>query len=510
MTQFSPGSLAAVLLVVLAGIGAGTVPVGAAQPDVQIASATVTPEQPAPGENARIDVTIANLESSDDTIEVTDVYVRKAGEAQDRARVTDVGSVSPDGEITVPISTSFEDAGYKQLTVNTVVEDGDGDVHTYTRPLYVTVDEPDDALVSFATDEIVAGERERVNVTVANGDDEEITGVQFELNSSGTVADAERVTGSLTSGATRTYQYDLSFPEPTSGTLTGTITYTTDEGVTRTATESVSVDVVEPTVRSGFSADSGPPGNESTRVELTNLGNTAFTDVVIAAADGGTVLTRTKLRDIPDGASGSATFDVGSTANGTVTYTATYTAGGETYTETLHSTSRIAGKIRVSAVESSAIGSSVTLDGEAANVGSTDAESVVVRIPDTENVTPSPSAGEYFVGSIEASEFGTFDLRASVEPSVDSVPVELSYIVDNERVTTTQRIEVSTAPVGNTSAMTGPGATGVGTVSGGPGGSSDHPPSGGSGLPLGPIGIGLVVSVVGVGGFGVYKWRKGP
>jgi hypothetical protein len=407
------------------------------------------------------------------------------------------------------MSVSFDDSGYKQLSVHVVVHSSSGGQQTYEYPLYVTVEEPDEALLSFSTEEIAAGETELVNVTLANGHDDPITGIQVDLNSSGSVIDGERITGSVAPGSERTFQYNATFDDLREGTLTGTVTYTTAEGITRTTTESTRVAVTEPVVRADLSTLSSATENDSTRVALANLGNTDFTDVVLTAENNGSVITRTAVREVVDGARRSVTMDVGSTTDGTITYTARYTAAGTSHTTTLQSDSEIAGEIQLSAVESMGIGSTVTLDGDAANLGSTDAESVVLRVPDTDAAEPSGSAGEYFVGTIEASEFATFELSADVSADADAVPIELSYIVDGNRVTATQQVEVSTAPVGNGSAgrASGPaGASGPPGASSGPSGGT--PPSSNAGPPLGMIGLVVAVLVIGGGGYAAYRWRQ--
>lgn len=93
-------------------------------------------------------------------------------------------------------------------------------------------------------------------------------------------------------------------------------------------------------------------------------------------------------------------------------------------------------------------GNEVTIWGDAANVGGSTVESVLVRVAETDSVSPSAPDGEYFVGSIDASEFSTFELTADIDQSTDSVPVEMTYIVtdeerSDERVTKTQQIPVS-------------------------------------------------------------------
>lgn len=89
----------------------------------------------------------------------------------------------------------------------------------------------------------------------------------------------------------------------------------------------------------------------------------------------------------------------------------------------------------------------VTVEGDAANIGGTDVESVLVSIPDTATVSPRPPTGEYYVGGIETSEFGTFELTASVDSDTDTIPVNISYIAtgnerDDQRVRKTQQIPI--------------------------------------------------------------------
>ena len=79
---------------------------------------------------------------------------------------------------------------------------------------------------------------------------------------------------------------------------------------------------------------------------------------------------------------------------------------------------------------------------------------VLVQINDTADVRPVSPSGEYFVGGVEASEFATFELTAQTESNASSVPVTITYIVDNERVTTTQHVDLKA-----TAMSTGPSAT---------------------------------------------------
>jgi len=388
------------LLVLVAGTGAAAVT--AADPAVQLSSVTVTPDDPNTGEQVTIEATISNLENSDTTVDVTDLYVRTPGTTEEFARGEDVGSISPGGTLSVPVSTTFETPGQKRLDINLGVRDEDGAYHSYTYPVYV--------------------------------------------------------------------------------------------------------DVSEPVVKADLSAATPGNGSETTEISLTNFGNTNLSDVEITAVADGEVLDRNFVYDVAPESSRTTTFDTGGVGSDTVEFTATYTAAGANHSTSLgvdvDEDAQIPGEIRLTAIEVSRAGPGVTIQGDAANLGGTDADSVLVRVGDADDVRPASPSGEYFVGGIEASEFATFELTARTDANVSSVPVEIAYIVDNERVTTTQRIDLtaagSSAGVG---AVPGGGAPGEGAAGPGPG------PDDSGGLPLRLVGG--AVAVIGVAvGVVVYRWRN--
>lgn len=140
------------------------------------------------------------------------------------------------------------------------------------------------------------------------------------------------------------------------------------------------------------------------------------------------------------------------TLNATLTYT---TGGGVTQTvsdsatfeitnESADTGDQLEGKIRLVGVETSGSGI-VTLQGDAANVGGTNVKSVLLRVKDTETVSPMGSSGEYFVGAVNDSKFDTFELIARTTAEATAVPVHVEYIVDGEKKTDTVRINVSSA-----------------------------------------------------------------
>lgn len=387
------------LLVVVSG--SGVVAVTAADPGIQLSSVTVTPDDPNTGEQVRIEATISNLDTSNTNVDVTDVYVRKTAPLEEFARVEDIGTVTPGGSLSVPISTAFETPGQKRLELNVVVRDESNTYHSYTYPIYI--------------------------------------------------------------------------------------------------------DVTEPTVRADLSATTSEDGSGTTEILVTNYGNTNLSDIEVTAVADGVVLDRNFLQELPPEASGTTTFDTEDVDADAVEFTANYTAAGEDHTTSLNvdvdEETQIAGQVRLTAIEWSRTGSGVMIQGDAANLGGTDADSVLVRVDDAPRVSPMSPSGEYFIGSIEASEFATFELTAQTE-NASSVPVEITYIVDNERVTTTQ--EVDLAGAGAAAAVGAEGVPGDNPSSGGADGANSPDSSGG--LPLALI-AGVVVIGTAVFGTVVY-WRR--
>ncbi|WP_231554307.1 hypothetical protein [Halobellus rufus] len=375
----------------------------AAEPAVQLSSVSVTPNEPNTGERVTFNATIANLENSDSVAEITDVYVRSPGSASDYARVEDVGSIAPGGSLSIPISTTFDQSGEKRLNLHLVVQDENGNFHSYTYPMYV--------------------------------------------------------------------------------------------------------DVTEPTVRADLSTELSNNRTDTTKVSLTNFGNTDLSNIEITAVSNGEVIDQNYLLEIHPNSNRSTVFDTSSVSAETIQVTANYTAAGDrhstSFTVDLDDQTTPLGEIRLTGVETIQTGTGVQIQGDAANLGGTDTQSVLVRVPQTEKVSPTAPTGEYFIGAIDGSEFATFELTAQTESNVSTVPVEITYIVDNERVTKTQEIELGgTGPSMGVGAEQMPGSNNPGAGhTGGPGNSHSS-----GGLSLTIIGI-AAVSVL-VIGFGVYRWRS--
>ena len=377
----------AVCALAFAGLGVVAVSTSAAQANGQIADVNVTTDSPVTDDSVIVETTIANLESSDGSLDVTDVYLRTAPGAKTFVRVEEVGALDPGGSVTVPMSATFETAGEKDLTVNVVVKGEDGTIKTYESPLIL--------------------------------------------------------------------------------------------------------DVEEPRVRAQLDADADDGQYGTTRLDVTNAGNVEFTDVRIAASANGTVIDRAYVFDLDPETNRTAVFDTRNVSNERVTFEADFRANDRSHTAThtidLREREEVLGEMLLTSVETTRTATGVALEGDASNVGGTDAGSVLVEVPDTGGVRPVSPSGRYFVGDVEKGEFATFELTAETPPNASSVPVEISYIAENERVQTTQRIELA-----GTGGVTPAAESGSGGNAGG--------------LPIVAIGVGL--GAIAVLGTGVYVWRR--
>lgn len=387
--------LVAVVVLVSAMIG-GVTAVAANGPAVNVSSVYVTPTDPTVGETVTVEVTISNQEGSNSIVDVSSIMLRTTSEHYER--VEDVGAIAPGGSLTIPVTTSFDTAGQKELLAH--------------------------------------------------------------------VSAASQSSGSETSHLRAYYR-------------------------------PITIDVEAPEIDAGIAANTNNSGE--TTVTLTNYGNVDLTEVEIRTAVDGTRRDQRNTFDITPNESESVTFDTGEYDSDSITLTGAYTARGERHevTRTVDLSRQVQGEIRLTSVEITERGTAISVDGEAANIGGTDVDSVLVRIPDSEAVSPAGGAGEFFVGSVDASEFATFELSSSVSNGTDTLPIELTYLVDNERVTTTQTIDLSTAsPVSPESGQDRPAATAGGDGS-----------AGSSGLPLIPLIIGLLV-VVGGSGLLYRLWNR--
>jgi len=411
-------------------------PVDATTTHVQIQSVETSISQPAPGDRITITTRIANLASSTEPVEVTDVFVRRAGTSRTKARIRDVGTIAPGGTINVPLTTKFNSPGGKRLTVAVVVRNETGAHRRVNYPLYVEVERPDEAVISFADLQPIAGQERAVNVTVSNGDVAGLSNVRLELQGNASIENPERVQASIAAGTQVTHEFSVRFPEEGQRSLRAAVTYTTSEGSTRTISRSVAVDVEPAMVDPRLTAETEiANGSTAVRVALQQFGNVELRDVEVRVLRDGRTIERAALRDVPADGKRSASLAVSGIEAGRLRAEASFEAAGERRSAnvSLSFSPAPTAAIELTGVDVSREGSILTVSGDVANVGTADASAIVVALEETAAVTPVNPRKEFFVGRVDASEFATFELTANASASVEAVPVEIRYTVDGQR-----------------------------------------------------------------------------
>lgn len=438
--------LAMLVVLLVLGASTGIATVSAAQTDVAIESVDASTDQPAPGERFTLTITLANLESSSGPVDVTSLYVRQTGTTTEYARVKDVGTISPGRTLSIPVTMSIDERGGKRLTVHAVFEDGDDDHTRVTFPIFMDIQDPDEALISATGLNLVAGEKRTMNVSVANGDSEALSNVRLELTGDAAIENPERVTASLPAGTERTYPYQVRFDQPGQHDLEASLTYKTSDGYTRTVSRTLGVSVdpatVDPELTARIQVQNGAPVINAT---LTEYGNVELRDVQIRLLVDGDPVARTLVPDVPAEGTQTVSLDGDDLPTGELVVEAAYTAAGERRTSQvpLDFSPAPTSRLVLTGVDVTRTGDVLTLSGDAANIGSADARSVVISVVPTDGVVPVAPKKEYFVGAVDASEFATFEVTANASTSVDIVPVRIEYTAGGERITEVIEIDVS-------------------------------------------------------------------
>lgn len=162
------------------------------------------------------------------------------------------------------------------------------------------------------------------------------------------------------------------------------------------------------------------------------------------------------IGSVPEGNKSAATFTLNTMSceegNSDISFTATYFNG-----DNLHNAETETKNVRIikqsplifTGIEIENMGGKYTISGDLNNFGITDAKNVMVSIDDIEGVEPVQPYANYFIGTLEADDFSSFDLSAMVtSKNVTAIPVLIEFRdPDNAYTTITQEIDLGS---GNT------------------------------------------------------------
>lgn len=456
-------------LIVVGLVLVATLPavVVSAQANATVSDVRVTPSAPAPGETVTFRPTIQNFGSSSDALDITAVALRQNG-VNELARVRNLGTLSPGASVTIPLTTSFESSGTRDLRIYVYGVNADTGNEVQLRyPVSVTVRERHPQ-VDIQANDSVAGVASDGTVTVANGLDSDISNVEVNVSGDGvTMLDSRTVFASVSEGETITAPYRFRPDQSGDHRLRATLSYTLPNGTDRSVTQNRTIEtdaldedgvIVEVSTR-------GTGTDQRMVVDVLNQGNTAATDVVVSATAENATVTRALIGSVGPGETEQVRLNASlSEPRADVTVTAAYESGTDERTTTTTRTLRSnPGAIELTGLSVVREGGLLQITGSTSNVGMTATQSVIVRVLPDENIQPAAPNRDFFVGEVPSSDFSSFDLTARPTGNVSSVPVEVSYLVEGERRTQTFSVTVDEGVTGESREQTsGGGGPGIG------------------------------------------------
>jgi hypothetical protein len=440
-------------------------------PDVRLTVSDVVVEPTAPivGETVTVTVTIQNSGGSNSPVDVDRIILRDAEGRLDTAE--NLGALSTGDSLTVPLTARFDDPGVRTLELRVVGTDENRNSVRVYHPVPIAVERAAPQLTLDVVDPAVDAES-RVQVTLANPAATPVRNLVVGFDRPfGEVVEGRQVVPLLEAGETATVNLTTVPATPGDRELAVRVDYTSDSGTESTTTlskvvsvapfvDDVGVEVrpIRPSESDG-QTDVGDlqglltgggavtdAGSEEENVEpdptlvevvVTNFGTVPLDDVVVAPETANQTLPRQAVTGpILPGESATALVDLREVRQTeSLQVVVDYEAGvRESRTETAYTYRPYVGDVRITDVRlTRGDDGTVTLSGNAANVGRGEATGVVVAVAPTELVEPTYPQRDYFVGTVGGSDFAPFDLTADVNESATTVPVRVTYQVDGVR-----------------------------------------------------------------------------
>ena len=383
----------------LSVVGGGFAVGGAAAvPDARITltEVGVSPGAPTVDERATLNVTVSNSGGSDAAANLTTVRVRDAdGDVLDSA--SGVGALSAGDSLDATLWTTFREPGEKRLTVEVVANQStSGEFVTVSRDVVFEV-RPTEVALDLRTRALDPEDLRSDDESESATGDLGIGGIQGVFGGGGGLDTGDGGQGEASPPAV---------DSPVEVTVVNTGTTAADRISLRAVGAAVDGDGAETVDVGPFVVEGVAPGEE--RRVIVDLGPLdRRSDVTVTAA----FRADTDRRN-DRGADRSA--------ESTVTYPvreATPTVTDATVRETADG---------------------VVVDANLGNAGSGEMTGAVVSVGDAPGVAPTPAGGEYFVGTLGASDFVGFDVTTAANVTVaEEIPIRVTYTERGVRYTET-------------------------------------------------------------------------
>ncbi|WP_178915217.1 hypothetical protein [Natronomonas gomsonensis] len=462
MRRFIALLVAVALVLSLAPPSVGAVP----DARLTVSDVTVAPDRPTTDEPTTVSTTVALSAGSTSAVELDDVTLQ-TDDGDRLARASNPGSLSPGDSLTVDLVGEFDEAGRQNLTVVARGTDADGDDVTIRRPVTVVVEDSPPGITVDA--DLVEGVTSPVVVELGNPGVDPVRNVEVSVLKNTAVADRAFVP-TLAAGGEETLNLTVT-PDGDRQEIAVRVSYTTATGDRQTTfrRETLRVDPLEDDVGIdvrpvreqqadvqaggdlgsllGGAGGGGSAGGNlqqddaegetpgQVEVAVTNFGNAPITEAVVEPA-GEEPLARQFVGDLAPGETGTVTVDLSEASGGDIDVAVNYRLDREQrQTRTTYEYRPETAAITVTGVDMQQDGDRLVITGNAGNTGEASVSGVVVSVGETDSVTPAYPQRDYFVGTVDGSEFAPFELTARADDNATTVPVEVTYRVDGEAFT---------------------------------------------------------------------------
>ncbi|MFC7077216.1 COG1361 family protein [Haloarcula halophila] len=312
-----------------------------------------------------------------------------------------------------------------------------------------------------------------VDVTLSNPTDDESYNVRWvalhnTTDPDSTMHDRIKPTENLNGGESA--NYDLTMPVDETGEhhAVAHVFVDTLHGDTYTFTRNVTVTVVQPHPAMSLSTGAvGPDDRTDVSLQLSNGLSEEIRGVSVELEGQNATMTLDEDRRVRSslqaGNETTMTFPASEVDPGRQTFTATltYTTESGEYRTVTRSLSTTADPVEnpatltLTGLRVSQDGDQLTIRGSASNLGGGNATGAMVTVGQSAAVQPAQSQSRFFVGEVPASDFSSFEVQATTTANgTVTVPLEVSYVVDDTRVNRTTSVTFTPAQSGTGEATT--------------------------------------------------------
>ena len=437
--------------------------VGQEVPDARLTvdDVTVAPARPTTGGPTTVTADVALSAGADSAVELDRVSLHDA-DGNRLAVAGAPGSLSSGDTTTVDLVAEFETAGRKNLTLEATGTDQNGGFVEVQRPVTVVVEDSPPGISIDAN--LVEGVESPVTVTVANPSVDAVRNVEVVTLYGDSINDRAFVPAIAAGGTAVT---NLTVTPAGNGADVGVrVGYTTTTGDRQYTVRRADLEVeplqddvaveVRP-VREDDAVDAADAGGigglvggggaglqqqnddeeqaapERVEVAVTNFGNARVDETVVGPAGDGS-FPRRFVGSVAPGETETATVDLARVPRGDLEVAVSYRIDDEERQSTTTYDYRPAtAAVALTGIDVGRDGERVNVSGNAGNTGEAPITGVVVAVADGEGVRPTYPRRDYFVGTVDGSEFAPFELTARVTDNATSVPVEVTYRVDGRQ-----------------------------------------------------------------------------